>query len=160
MVLVIPIQLILQKVLCKYDFTVHFCFFFVVLVLLYVLKERVPLFKCEYWFRIKQKNVWFILFKILYWWIWFQKSRDMQYLESKYASLNPLNCFVSDFTSCFINWIWVAAGVYLLIIKFFIYQTNVALDLLRKDDVSAAIFAPGWVYETKQPPDFETAQNR
>ncbi|KAG5069208.1 hypothetical protein JHK85_001585 [Glycine max] len=27
------------------------------------------------------------------------------------------------------------------------------------DDVSAAIFAPGWVYETKQAPDFETAQN-
>lgn len=44
--------------------------------------------------------------------------------------------------------------------KFFVYQTNVALDLLREDDVSAAIFAPGWVYETKQPPDFETAQNR
>ncbi|XP_031248285.1 cytosolic endo-beta-N-acetylglucosaminidase 1 [Pistacia vera] len=40
------------------------------------------------------------------------------------------------------------------------WNTNVALDLLRKDDVSAAIFAPGWVYETKQPPDFETAQNR
>lgn len=39
-------------------------------------------------------------------------------------------------------------------------QANVALDLLRKDDISAAIFAPGWVYETKQPPDFETAQNR
>ncbi|MCI04640.1 cytosolic endo-beta-N-acetylglucosaminidase-like, partial [Trifolium medium] len=36
---------------------------------------------------------------------------------------------------------------------------NVALDVLRKNDVSAAIFAPGWVYETKQPPDFETAQN-
>lgn len=39
-------------------------------------------------------------------------------------------------------------------------QTNVALDVIRKDDVSAAIFAPGWVYETKQAPDFETAQNR
>ena len=38
-------------------------------------------------------------------------------------------------------------------------QTNVALDVIRKDDVSAAIFAPGWVYETKQAPDFETAQN-
>lgn len=40
------------------------------------------------------------------------------------------------------------------------YQTNVALDVLRKEDVSAAVFAPGWVYETKQPPDFQTAQNR
>ncbi|KAL5732959.1 hypothetical protein ACOSQ2_032651 [Xanthoceras sorbifolium] len=40
------------------------------------------------------------------------------------------------------------------------WNTNVALDLLKKDDVSAAIFAPGWVYETKQPPDFQTAQNR
>ncbi|KAF4364036.1 hypothetical protein F8388_011828 [Cannabis sativa] len=28
-----------------------------------------------------------------------------------------------------------------------------------KGDVSAALFAPGWVYETKQPPDFQTAQN-
>uniref|UniRef100_A0A0E0PL26 mannosyl-glycoprotein endo-beta-N-acetylglucosaminidase n=1 Tax=Oryza rufipogon TaxID=4529 RepID=A0A0E0PL26_ORYRU len=40
------------------------------------------------------------------------------------------------------------------------WNTNVALDLLKKDDVSAAIFAPGWVYETKQPPNFRTAQNR
>ncbi|KAA8539540.1 hypothetical protein F0562_026232 [Nyssa sinensis] len=40
------------------------------------------------------------------------------------------------------------------------WNTNVALDVLKKDGVSAAIFAPGWVYETKQPPDFQTAQNR
>ncbi|KAK9283155.1 hypothetical protein L1049_011386 [Liquidambar formosana] len=40
------------------------------------------------------------------------------------------------------------------------WKTNVALDVLKKDDVSAAIFAPGWVYETNQPPDFQTAQNR
>uniref|UniRef100_J3M649 mannosyl-glycoprotein endo-beta-N-acetylglucosaminidase n=2 Tax=Oryza brachyantha TaxID=4533 RepID=J3M649_ORYBR len=40
------------------------------------------------------------------------------------------------------------------------WNTNVALDILKKDDVSAAIFAPGWVYETKQPPNFLTAQNR
>ncbi|XP_027334118.1 cytosolic endo-beta-N-acetylglucosaminidase 1-like isoform X2 [Abrus precatorius] len=39
------------------------------------------------------------------------------------------------------------------------WNANVALDLLRKNDISAAIFAPGWVYETKQAPDFETAQN-
>lgn len=39
------------------------------------------------------------------------------------------------------------------------WNVNVALDVIRKNDVSAAIFAPGWVYETKQPPDFETAQN-
>ncbi|OIV97436.1 hypothetical protein TanjilG_16197 [Lupinus angustifolius] len=39
------------------------------------------------------------------------------------------------------------------------WNANVALDVIRKDDVSAAIFAPGWVYETKQPPNFETAQN-
>ncbi|KAJ4702441.1 Cytosolic endo-beta-N-acetylglucosaminidase [Melia azedarach] len=38
-------------------------------------------------------------------------------------------------------------------------KTNVALNALKEDDVSAAIFAPGWVYETKQPPDFQTAQN-
>ncbi|KAK4273731.1 hypothetical protein QN277_017070 [Acacia crassicarpa] len=40
------------------------------------------------------------------------------------------------------------------------WNVNVALDLLRKEDVSAAVFAPGWVYQTKQPPDFQTAQNR
>ncbi|XP_058075128.1 cytosolic endo-beta-N-acetylglucosaminidase 1-like [Magnolia sinica] len=40
------------------------------------------------------------------------------------------------------------------------WTMNVALDVLKKDDVSAAIFAPGWVYETKQKPDFQTAQNR
>ncbi|XP_066366217.1 cytosolic endo-beta-N-acetylglucosaminidase 1-like isoform X3 [Miscanthus floridulus] len=39
------------------------------------------------------------------------------------------------------------------------WTTNVALDLLKKVDISAAIFAPGWVYETKQPPDFQSAQN-
>ncbi|KAI6670183.1 hypothetical protein NL676_005068 [Syzygium grande] len=39
------------------------------------------------------------------------------------------------------------------------WKANVALDVLKKDEVSAAIFAPGWVYETKQPPNFETAQN-
>lgn len=40
------------------------------------------------------------------------------------------------------------------------WRTNLALDVIRKDDVSAAIFAPGWVYEKKQPPNFQTAQNR
>ncbi|CAI9091776.1 OLC1v1026887C1 [Oldenlandia corymbosa var. corymbosa] len=40
------------------------------------------------------------------------------------------------------------------------WTTNVALDVLKKSDVSAALFAPGWVYETRQPPNFETAQNR
>ncbi|OMO50045.1 hypothetical protein CCACVL1_30680 [Corchorus capsularis] len=40
------------------------------------------------------------------------------------------------------------------------WTTNVALDVIKKDDVSAAIFAPGWLYETNQPPDFQTAQNR
>ncbi|KFK24965.1 hypothetical protein AALP_AA8G048600 [Arabis alpina] len=40
------------------------------------------------------------------------------------------------------------------------WTANVALDLLKKNDVSAAIFAPGWVYETEQPPDYHTAQNK
>ncbi|XVF84068.1 hypothetical protein PTKIN_Ptkin16aG0545000 [Pterospermum kingtungense] len=40
------------------------------------------------------------------------------------------------------------------------WTTNVALDVIKKNDVSAAIFAPAWVYEKKQPPDFRTAQNR
>ncbi|KAJ4786110.1 Cytosolic endo-beta-N-acetylglucosaminidase [Rhynchospora pubera] len=40
------------------------------------------------------------------------------------------------------------------------WNTNMALDLLKKESVSAAMFAPGWVYETEQGPDFQTAQNR
>ncbi|KAF5771035.1 putative mannosyl-glycoprotein endo-beta-N-acetylglucosaminidase [Helianthus annuus] len=40
------------------------------------------------------------------------------------------------------------------------WTTNVALDVIKKNDVSAAMFAPGWIYETQQPPDFQTAQNR
>ncbi|KAL8552239.1 hypothetical protein ACS0TY_001077 [Phlomoides rotata] len=40
------------------------------------------------------------------------------------------------------------------------WTTNVALDVIKKDDCSAAIFAPGWVYENKEPPNFQTAQNR
>ncbi|KAL3652262.1 hypothetical protein CASFOL_001943 [Castilleja foliolosa] len=40
------------------------------------------------------------------------------------------------------------------------WNTHVALDVIKKYDVSAAIYAPGWLYETKQPPDFQTAQNR
>ncbi|KAF8118806.1 hypothetical protein N665_0002s0115 [Sinapis alba] len=40
------------------------------------------------------------------------------------------------------------------------WKANVALDLLKSSDVSAALFAPGWVYETDQPPDYHTAQNK
>ncbi|RZC91856.1 hypothetical protein C5167_021567 [Papaver somniferum] len=39
------------------------------------------------------------------------------------------------------------------------WTTYIALDVLKKDDVSAAIFAPGWAYETKEPPNFQTAEN-
>ncbi|KAM2281200.1 hypothetical protein ACFX1S_041832 [Malus domestica] len=39
------------------------------------------------------------------------------------------------------------------------WNTSVALDVLKKDDVSTAIFAPGWIYETNQPPNFQIAQN-
>ncbi|KAM5556757.1 cytosolic endo-beta-N-acetylglucosaminidase 1 [Rosa sericea] len=39
------------------------------------------------------------------------------------------------------------------------WNASVALDVLKNDDVSAAIFAPGWIYETNQPPNFQTAQN-
>ncbi|KAL6131655.1 hypothetical protein ACLB2K_070029 [Fragaria x ananassa] len=39
------------------------------------------------------------------------------------------------------------------------WNTSVALDVLKNDGVSAAIFAPGWIYETNQPPNFQTAQN-
>lgn len=40
-----------------------------------------------------------------------------------------------------------------------LHQTNDALDVLKNDAVSAAIFAPGWIYETKQRQNFQTAQN-
>ncbi|XP_038877781.1 LOW QUALITY PROTEIN: cytosolic endo-beta-N-acetylglucosaminidase 1-like [Benincasa hispida] len=40
------------------------------------------------------------------------------------------------------------------------WNTNVALDVLKRDDVSAAIFAPGWVHEHEQETDFQTAQNK
>ncbi|KFK38487.1 hypothetical protein AALP_AA3G119600 [Arabis alpina] len=40
------------------------------------------------------------------------------------------------------------------------WTVNAALDLLKRNNVSAAIFAPGWVYETAQPPNFHTAQNK
>ena len=42
------------------------------------------------------------------------------------------------FSNDFFNLLWMS-------------QANVDLDVIRKNDVSAAIFAPGWVYETKQP---------
>lgn len=32
-----------------------------------------------------------------------------------------------------------------IVIATFAPQTNVALDVLKRDDVSAALFAPGWV---------------
>ncbi|GMY08305.1 cytosolic endo-beta-n-acetylglucosaminidase 2 [Fagus crenata] len=40
------------------------------------------------------------------------------------------------------------------------WNTNVALDVIKKGETSAAIFAPGWVYETQQRPNFQTAQSR
>ncbi|XP_018436572.2 cytosolic endo-beta-N-acetylglucosaminidase 2 isoform X2 [Raphanus sativus] len=40
------------------------------------------------------------------------------------------------------------------------WTVNTALDLLKRNNVSAAIFAPGWVYETAQPPNFHSAQNK
>ncbi|ONI24700.1 hypothetical protein PRUPE_2G256300 [Prunus persica] len=39
------------------------------------------------------------------------------------------------------------------------WNTSVALDVLKRDGVSTAIFAPGWIYETNQPPNFQIAQN-
>ena len=39
-------------------------------------------------------------------------------------------------------------------------QCDVALKASRKADVSAALFAPGWVLESNQPPSFEIAQTR
>ncbi|XP_019101169.1 PREDICTED: cytosolic endo-beta-N-acetylglucosaminidase 2 isoform X2 [Camelina sativa] len=40
------------------------------------------------------------------------------------------------------------------------WTVNAALDLLKRHSLSAAMFAPGWVYETAQPPNFLTAQNK
>ncbi|KAI5073741.1 hypothetical protein GOP47_0011754 [Adiantum capillus-veneris] len=40
------------------------------------------------------------------------------------------------------------------------FKSNVGLIAARDAGVSAALFAPGWVYETKQSPSFVSAQNR
>ncbi|KAH7433439.1 hypothetical protein KP509_07G070000 [Ceratopteris richardii] len=40
------------------------------------------------------------------------------------------------------------------------YQSNLGLIAARNAGVSAALFAPGWVYETGQGPSFMDAQNR
>lgn len=47
-----------------------------------------------------------------------------------------------------------------LIISFYLNQTNDALDVIKKGETSAAIFAPAWNYETHQLPNFQTSQNR
>jgi len=40
------------------------------------------------------------------------------------------------------------------------WTTNRALVVAKEAAVSVAIFAPGWVYETNQAPNFEDANNR
>ncbi|KAL4620797.1 hypothetical protein ACB092_06G181900 [Castanea dentata] len=40
------------------------------------------------------------------------------------------------------------------------WNTNDALDVIKKGETSAAIFAPAWNYETHQLPNFQTSQNR
>lgn len=40
------------------------------------------------------------------------------------------------------------------------YDTNKALDLIRKHNFSAAIFAPGWVYETQERSEFRHNQDK
>jgi len=40
------------------------------------------------------------------------------------------------------------------------WTTNLALVVAKEAAVSVAIFAPGWVYETNQAPNFEDANNR
>eukprot|EP00252_Welwitschia_mirabilis_P000874 TRINITY_DN10854_c0_g2_i1.p1 TRINITY_DN10854_c0_g2~~TRINITY_DN10854_c0_g2_i1.p1 ORF type:complete len:595 (-),score=120.79 TRINITY_DN10854_c0_g2_i1:188-1861(-) len=40
------------------------------------------------------------------------------------------------------------------------WKTNVAVKVAKEAAVSVALFAPGWVYETKQLPNFEEANNR
>ncbi|XP_064172057.1 cytosolic endo-beta-N-acetylglucosaminidase [Anguilla rostrata] len=40
------------------------------------------------------------------------------------------------------------------------FETNKALELIRKHRLSAAIFAPGWVYETKDRKEFRVNQDR
>uniref|UniRef100_A0A7N2MFH3 mannosyl-glycoprotein endo-beta-N-acetylglucosaminidase n=1 Tax=Quercus lobata TaxID=97700 RepID=A0A7N2MFH3_QUELO len=39
------------------------------------------------------------------------------------------------------------------------WNTNDALDVIKKGETSAAIFAPAWNYETHQLPNFQTSQN-
>uniref|UniRef100_A0A7I4FNY7 mannosyl-glycoprotein endo-beta-N-acetylglucosaminidase n=1 Tax=Physcomitrium patens TaxID=3218 RepID=A0A7I4FNY7_PHYPA len=40
------------------------------------------------------------------------------------------------------------------------FDCDKALKVAREGEVSAALFAPAWVYETNQPPSFEIAQSR
>uniref|UniRef100_A0A3B3ZNA2 Cytosolic endo-beta-N-acetylglucosaminidase n=1 Tax=Periophthalmus magnuspinnatus TaxID=409849 RepID=A0A3B3ZNA2_9GOBI len=40
------------------------------------------------------------------------------------------------------------------------YDTNKALELIRKHNFSAAIFAPGWVYETQEKTEFRHNQDK
>ncbi|KAM4093719.1 hypothetical protein ACB094_06G139600 [Castanea mollissima] len=40
------------------------------------------------------------------------------------------------------------------------WNTNNALNVIKKGETSAAIFAPAWNYETHQLPNFQTSQNR
>lgn len=40
------------------------------------------------------------------------------------------------------------------------YETNKALELIRKYDLSTAIFAPGWVYECHEKADFRQNQDK
>lgn len=67
---------------------------------------------------------------------------------------------IRSFSPCCISLRLLIESLPVTEIAYGFLQTNVALDVLKKGGVSAAIFAPGWVYETNQPPDFETAQNR
>lgn len=62
--------------------------------------------------------------------------------------------------SLFLYLFVVVVAVAVVIVHILQWQTNSALDLLKKESVSAAVFAPGWIYETEQGPDFQTAQNR
>ncbi|KAL3581696.1 hypothetical protein D5086_016028 [Populus alba] len=52
------------------------------------------------------------------------------------------------------GYIWWARMLFTLIL-----DCCIVVDVLKKANVSAAIFAPGCLYETKQPPDFQTARN-
>ncbi|XP_078446814.1 cytosolic endo-beta-N-acetylglucosaminidase 1-like isoform X2 [Wolffia australiana] len=107
--------------------------------------------------------------------IWYDSVTECGKLQWQ-NQLNANNKIFFDLCDgIFVNYTWKISAIFAGDRRFDVYMgidvfgrntygggqwsTNIALDLLKKVNVSAAIFAPGWVYETNQGPDFQTAAN-